>query len=467
MKQTSTNQVPRVPDALAGLLSLIVPGLGQIVTGRQGRGLAIMVTIAAVTILTIWRQMTPLWIGIIILWLWAAWDAFRARRQVSSLVPTVVGILLLYVLGWSITEINLYKMSTGMPSIVPVIKALTQPDLITRPTEEKTTDVRINVPCVPGKEQAKQVPHEWPAEMTLSVPCAQVGDQITVKGRGFQPNLDVELWWINSIGEQQQLTEGGKALIRQADAEGNFEATFIGPQSVPLTAQPGPGETQTHSIEARQYRIIGGLRPSQTFYLVASKMGETIAQALMATILAVFFAVPVSFFAARNLMGGNPATVAVYYVIRTFLNIMRSIEPLILCIIFVVAVGLGPFPGVLALAVHSIAALGKLYSESIESIDPGPIEAITATGANRLQTIVFAVVPQIIPSYLAFTLYRWDINVRMSTIIGFVGGGGVGFLLTQWIRLSKYREAGAAILAIAIVVAVLDYISAVVRERIE
>jgi phosphonate transport system permease protein len=147
------------------------------------------------------------------------------------------------------------------------------------------------------------------------------------------------------------------------------------------------------------------------------------------------------------------------------LNIIRSIEPLIWAIIFVIIVGLGPFAGIMALTVHSIAALGKLYSESIESIDPGPIEAIQATGANWLQVVVFAVVPQIVPPFVSFTIYRWDINIRMSTIIGFVGGGGIGFLLSQWIRLLEYRAAGIAVWFIAITVAILDFVSSEVRQR--
>jgi phosphonate transport system permease protein len=147
------------------------------------------------------------------------------------------------------------------------------------------------------------------------------------------------------------------------------------------------------------------------------------------------------------------------------LNIVRSIEPLIWTVIAVVVVGLGPFPGILALTLHTIAALGKLYSESIESIDPGPIEAIQATGANWVQTIMFAVVPQIIPPFVSFTIYRWDINVRMSTVIGLVGGGGIGFLLIQWIRLLDYRAAGIAVWFIAITVAILDYLSSEIRQR--
>ena len=161
-----------------------------------------------------------------------------------------------------------------------------------------------------------------------------------------------------------------------------------------------------------------------------------------------------------------PVGLITYYSTRSILNVLRSVEPLIMAIIFAIWVGIGPFAGVLALTLHSIAALGKLYSEQVESIDPGPIEAITATGANRLQTIAYGVVPQIVPPYIAFTLYRWDINVRMSTIIGFVGGGGIGQILKQWIDLLQYRQAGVATLAIAIVVATLDFVSAKVRERI-
>jgi phosphonate ABC transporter permease subunit PhnE len=156
----------------------------------------------------------------------------------------------------------------------------------------------------------------------------------------------------------------------------------------------------------------------------------------------------------------------IYTISRSILNILRSIEPLILGIVFVVWVSLGPFAGVMALTLHSIAALGKLFSEQVEGISEGPIEAIIATGANRLQMIVFAVIPQIIPPFAAFTFSRWDINVRMSTIIGFVGGGGIGFILAQNIRQLRYSQASVMMLAIAIVVATLDYASSKIRSRI-
>jgi phosphonate transport system permease protein len=164
-------------------------------------------------------------------------------------------------------------------------------------------------------------------------------------------------------------------------------------------------------------------------------------------------------------MHGSWIGMSVYYLMRFIMNVVRSIEPIIWAVIAVVWVGLGPFAGVIALTVHSIASLGKLYSEAIEGIDHGPIEAVQATGATKLQTIMFAVIPQMVSPFISFSIYRWDINVRMSTIIGMVGGGGVGFVLLQYVRLLDYQAAGIAVWFIAVTVAVLDYVSAEIRER--
>jgi phosphonate ABC transporter permease subunit PhnE len=160
-----------------------------------------------------------------------------------------------------------------------------------------------------------------------------------------------------------------------------------------------------------------------------------------------------------------PIGMVIYTITRTTLNALRSVEAVIMAIVFVIAVGIGPFAGVLALGLHTIVSLAKLYSEQVESISAGPLEAIQATGANRLQTIIYAVIPQIVPPYISYTMYRWDINVRMSTIIGIVGGGGIGFVLIQNINLLNYRAASAQMIAIAIVVSMMDYISSVMREK--
>lgn len=161
-----------------------------------------------------------------------------------------------------------------------------------------------------------------------------------------------------------------------------------------------------------------------------------------------------------------PTGMATYTVTRTTLNVLRAIEPVIMGFVLVIWVGIGPFAGVLALMLHSIADLGKLFSEQVENIEEGPVEAITATGANSIQTINFAVVPQIVPHYLAFIFYRWDINVRMSTIIGFVGGGGIGLVLFRSTNLTQYRQASVMVIAIALVVTLLDYVSSKARKRI-
>ncbi len=161
-----------------------------------------------------------------------------------------------------------------------------------------------------------------------------------------------------------------------------------------------------------------------------------------------------------------PVGMVTYSITRTTLNGMRAIEPVLIGFVLVVWVGIGPFAGVIALMISSIADLGKLFSEQVENIEEGPVEAVTATGASKLQIINYAVVPQIVPQYLAFIFYRWDINVRLSTIIGFVGGGGIGLILFRSTNLTQYRQAAVMVIAIAIVVTLLDAVSSYIRKRI-
>lgn len=193
---------------------------------------------------------------------------------------------------------------------------------------------------------------------------------------------------------------------------------------------------------------------------------QTIFLAFMATAFAIPLAFMLSFLAARNLTRSNVLSRTAYTVVRTVMNLTRAVEPLVWALIFISWVGIGPFAGVLALWVHSVAALTKLYSEQIESIDTGPVEAITATGASTLQILRYGVVPQVIPPFLSFTIYRWDINVRMSTIIGFVGGGGIGYILKPRVDLGAWGEVGTLVMLIAVTVWAMDIVSAKVRERI-
>lgn len=193
---------------------------------------------------------------------------------------------------------------------------------------------------------------------------------------------------------------------------------------------------------------------------------ETLYMALMATVLAMPFAIALSFLGARNLMVSRKARL-VYTVVRGFASIVRSIQPIIWAIIFVVWVRPGTFPGVLALWIHSIADLTKLYSERLESIDKGPQEAVAATGANQALVLRYGVIPQIINPYLSFSLYRFDINVRMATIIGIVGGGGIGMRLYSYIKHWYFPQAVVLTLLIVIMVWAIDYLSSRLRDKIE
>lgn len=193
---------------------------------------------------------------------------------------------------------------------------------------------------------------------------------------------------------------------------------------------------------------------------------KTLYMAFMATALALPFAIVLSFLGAKNLMN-SPVAKAIYTGVRGLASIIRSIQPIIWAIIFVVWVRTGPFPGVLALWIHSVADMTKLFSERVESIDEGPMEAIRSTGASKLLVLIYGVVPQIINPYLSFTLYRLDINVRMATIIGIVGGGGIGMRLYSYINKWNFPKAVVLTMLIVVMVWGIDYLSSRLRERIE
>lgn len=197
-----------------------------------------------------------------------------------------------------------------------------------------------------------------------------------------------------------------------------------------------------------------------------SNIVVTIFMAFIATALAIPIAFVLSFVAAKNVMK-HPVAYFFYMFVRTIFNVARSIEALIWAIIFSVWVGIGPFAGTLALMIHSIASLAKQYSEMIESVSEGPIEGIESTGANPLQVVWFAIVPQVILPFISFTIYRWDINVRMATIIGLVGGGGIGNLFLKYSGQAMWNEVGTVVFVIAVVVWAMDQASALIREALK
>jgi len=380
----------------------------------------------------------------------------RAWYQSIRFLLFLAVLIVVYAYGWRVTQIDIPALGSGTQFVKPFVRDLIRPDVLARDVQVQEVQVGMSVdPKVPPEDIA--VTPGGP-QVTVSTRIAPVGSVVTVTGRGFEPNASGALFWLSAIGNPAHVG------AFRTDAQGGFSATITVPE---LFRGPEAGpEGLRQRLRVRVTWPVGALKPSNTLLIVLDKVVETVFLALMGTTIAVLIAVPLSFLGARNLMTRNPVGTTVYFLTRSFFNIMRSIEPLILAIVFTVWVGLGPFAGTLALALHSVAALGKLYSEQIESIDPGPIEAITATGASALQVVRYGVVPQIVPPFIAFTIYRWDTNVRMSTVIGFVGGGGIGFVLQQYINLLQYRQAATAVWGIAIVVAAMDYFSAKVREKV-
>jgi len=485
-----------VSPLIAAIASALIPGLGQILAMAVHRGLIIFFSLASSVALLIWRiydagkrydelaqiiqkayKLNPflylITALVVLTYLLSIIDAYmQAKPKRSKAVGVIFMILLVFFFqGWEIGGIDVGSLFRDADEAIPALTRVMWPwdKAISYPEEFRTTYVEVQAPCSDEAYPAGEAKVDEPyiiADPTCGNPSEveeSLGTEFHVIGRNFIPGKKIEFWWKDPINNEFHHRLAGDYLIINADENGSFEISLVMPYRIlPPTAGEGPKIWQ---IQARQLIAVGEAQPSEELKLAVEKMIETIFIGMMATFFGIILAVPVSFIAARNLMSHSPLTMIIYYVVRTILNIIRSIEPLIWAIIAVIVVGLGPFAGILALTLHSLASLAKLYSEAIESIDAGPIEAIQATGANWFQVISYAVIPQIIPPFVSFTIYRWDINIRMSTVIGFVGGGGIGFLLAQWIRILDYKAAGIAVWFIAVTVAILDFVSAEIRER--
>ncbi|MFI4986735.1 MAG: phosphonate ABC transporter, permease protein PhnE [Alphaproteobacteria bacterium] len=203
--------------------------------------------------------------------------------------------------------------------------------------------------------------------------------------------------------------------------------------------------------------------PEPSFFaFLAQPTLETVEIAVWGTTLAVLLSIPLALLAARNTTPGW----LVYAATRVLLNLLRSINELIYALLLVSAVGLGPFPGVLAIALHATGMLAKFCAEEIEHVDRGPVEALQATGASRLQIIMFGIVPQVLPAMIGYVLYRLDVSIRSATVLGLVGAGGLGFSLIKTMKLFKYHETAACIVAIIVLVWAADWISNQLRKRV-
>lgn len=192
-----------------------------------------------------------------------------------------------------------------------------------------------------------------------------------------------------------------------------------------------------------------------------SEMVVTFQIAVWGTFLAVICAIPLSILCASNVVPWW-----VYQPVRRLMDAARAINELVFAMLFVVAVGLGPFAGVLALWIHNTGVIAKLFSEAVESVDPRPIEGIRATGASRLQEVIFGIIPQVLPLWTSYSLYRFETNVRSATVLGIVGAGGIGMILWEYIRGFYYAETAAVVLIIVVSVSVIDVVSQRLRQML-
>ncbi|MEO0853675.1 MAG: phosphonate ABC transporter, permease protein PhnE [Cyanobacteria bacterium J06648_11] len=221
------------------------------------------------------------------------------------------------------------------------------------------------------------------------------------------------------------------------------------------------GELISNSGNMREY-ISGYFWPDFSYwktYLADTVI--TISMGIWGTLLAAIAAVPLALMASENL---SPAWLL--QPVRRIQDAMRAINELVFALIFVVAVGLGPFAGVLALAVHTAGTLGKLFSEAVEAIDPGPVEGIRATGASKLQEIIFGVIPQVMPLWASFTLYRFEANVRSASVLGIVGAGGIGVSLYQSFGSFEYQRVCAILIILVVATGLVDILSSQIRKRL-
>jgi phosphonate transport system permease protein len=375
--------------------------------------------------------------------------------QITRITLTTLGIAalaVLYAASIKTTKLDFVRLVRDAGKASNFVGAFLRPDLFTRDTQVVTISLAFPIPCdsAPAGNPATSGPR-----LITSVPCAKEKDKFTIQGFDLAPNTEIAIRW--------KIPGTGILTLKKTSTDNNGNFTLEADAKTIAASKDGIPS----SIEVDTITPVGRWKPSQAMKDVTENMLVTIFMALVSTTIATIIAAPISFLASSNITRHGPVGTAVYYITRSFFNIIRSYEPLVMATVFAFWVGYGPFAGTLALTVVTIASLGKLFSEAVESIDTGPIEALQATGANRIQTVIYAVVPQIVPDFVSFIVYHWDINVRISTIIGFVGGGGIGYYLSEQINsLIGYNKAATAIWAIVIVVWVLDFLSAEVRKQL-
>jgi phosphonate transport system permease protein len=375
----------------------------------------------------------------------------QTARIIRNTLLTAL-VIAAFAISYNVAEVDFQRLISNLPNGRELILAFLTPDVITREVETRTVSIAFPIPCDSAPAES-DLPSSGP-RLVPSVNCAKPLEKFTLEGFDLEPNSEVLIRW--RLPDERAMT----AFRTQTDSDGYF--TFqVETRPIQATRDGIPSRLEVDTLTP-----IGNPKPSRAVKDVLDNMFVTIFMALLSTTFATIIAAPLSFLAASNITRKGVVGTAVYGIMRGFFNLMRSYDPLVMATVFGFWLSFGPFPGFLALTVVTIASLGKLFSEAVENIDSGPVEALQATGATQLHTVRYGVVPQVIPDFVSYIIYHWDINVRISTIIGFVGGGGIGYYLNLSINDFKWHQAGTAIWAIVIVVWAMDFLSAEVRKRL-
>ena len=415
----------------------------------------------------------------------APYSPAQLREKLLRPFPTlswrsllIVGICIL-VLLWSVSgsETNVTTLVEGIPDVARFIGQLFPPEYELQRGTERTFltggGAEFTVPIIEAETTIRE---KYVIPQTIYI--YENGDPVLVPVEELSATMDrlneqrVSMVRYVIVAPDETLETGETRELEFRTAERTIRADYSERQTIYLYVndQPVPVEQRdlaqqlsllrNEGVENVRY-VVGGSGITIGFPTIITSIAETIQMAIIGTLGAVLLAMPFGLLAARNI-SPHPT---IYTITRLFLNFLRSIPELIYALIFVAAVGLGPFPGVLALIFGSVGSISRLFAEAIEQIDPQQVLAVRATGASGIQTFMFGVFPQALPLLISYSLVYFEHNVRNATILGIVGAGGIGQKLYEYVQLFYYNELLGAVILLVLAVTVIDRFSNYVRSR--
>ena len=309
------------------IFSIFVPGVGQIYLGERSRGFTILISEVVTLVTTFWYHV-PIWYLVpAFIWLWNIWDAYSLIKGFKKSLIAVIGVMLImgYGIGWQVTEIDLSAFTRNLDRAASILVPMFHPDFATRRETSNSGWVPIEVPCGPNPPQATNTING--ITLTLNNNCSTPRGELTLQASGLWPDTQTLIYWSTPIGDELPLGKGhATPLYINSDSQGNLSATIQVPPTA-LSAAPDPTLPLEHRVYVKQTSLLPGYQLSKNGSYLIQGIQETIFLALMSTTFGALIAIPIGFLAARNLMSSNAFTLGVYFIVRTILNIVRSIEP--------------------------------------------------------------------------------------------------------------------------------------------